>query len=123
MTRIRCNGRKRSALPSQPGLPDSRVRFRWYTDPPANLRISPTESAEATYDRRMRRSIYTEDHELFRQSVRTFIEREVTPNFERWERDGIVDRELFTAAGAADTAGWCVLRAAANHGLSAGVVA
>jgi hypothetical protein len=29
-----------------------------------------------------------------------------------------------TAAGAADTAGWCVLRAAANHGdVSCGVVA
>ncbi len=53
------------------------------------------------YDLGMRRSIFTEDHELFRQSVRTFIEREVTPNFERWDRDGIVDRELFTAAGAA----------------------
>jgi alkylation response protein AidB-like acyl-CoA dehydrogenase len=65
------------------------------------LWISPTDSAAATYDQRMRRSIFTEDHELFRQSVRTFIEREVTPNFERWDRDGIVDRELFTAAGAA----------------------
>ena len=48
----------------------------------------------------MRRSIFTDDHELFRHSVRTFIEREVTPNFERWDRDGIVDRELFTSAGA-----------------------
>jgi len=64
------------------------------------LRISPTDSIAATYDQCMRRSIFTDDHELFRQSVRTFIEREVTPNFERWDRDGIVDRELFTAAGA-----------------------
>ena len=101
MTRIRCNGRKRTALPSQPGLPDSRVHLSWYTSLLSNLRISPTDRAAATYDRPMRRSIFTDDHELFRQSVRTFIEREVTPNFERWDRDGIVDRELFTAAGAA----------------------
>ena len=33
--------------------------------------------------------------------MRTFIDREVTPNFERWDRDGITDRSLFTAAGAA----------------------
>lgn len=63
--------------------------------------MEPTIVRVAPYDLGMRRSIFTEDHELFRQSVRTFIEREVTPNFERWDRDGIVDRELFTAAGAA----------------------
>lgn len=101
MTRIRCNGRKRSALPSQPGLPDSRVRSQRYTDPFANVRIGPPYSAAGPYDLDMRRTIFTGDHELFRQSVRTFIEREVTPNFERWDRDGIVDRELFTSAGAA----------------------
>lgn len=48
----------------------------------------------------MIRKVFTEDHELFRQSFRTFIEREITPNFERWEQAGIVDRSMFTAAGA-----------------------
>jgi len=49
----------------------------------------------------MRRTLFNEEHDLFRTSVRTFIEREVTPNFDRWDQAGIVDRTLFTAAGAA----------------------
>ena len=49
----------------------------------------------------MRRTILTDEHEMFRESFRTFIDREIAPNFDRWERDGIVDRSLFTAAGAA----------------------
>ncbi|CAM8628444.1 CaiA Acyl-CoA dehydrogenases [Acidimicrobiia bacterium] len=48
----------------------------------------------------MIRKVFTEDHELFRQSFRTFVEREITPNFKRWEQAGIVDRSMFTAAGA-----------------------
>ena len=48
----------------------------------------------------MKRTVFTEDHELFRQSFRTFVEREISPNFERWEQAGIVDRSMFTAAGA-----------------------
>ena len=65
------------------------------------LGSKPYEVALVPYDRCMRRTIFTEEHDLFRQSVRTFIEREVAPNFERWDHDGIVDRTLFTAAGSA----------------------
>ncbi|WP_375504236.1 acyl-CoA dehydrogenase family protein [uncultured Jatrophihabitans sp.] len=45
------------------------------------------------------RSVYDEDHEIFRGTVKAFIDKEVTPNDARWERDHIVDRELFTRAG------------------------
>ncbi len=48
-----------------------------------------------------RRSAFTEDHHQFRDSVRRFIAREVEPNLERWEEEGIVDRELWTKAGEA----------------------
>jgi alkylation response protein AidB-like acyl-CoA dehydrogenase len=48
----------------------------------------------------MRRTILDEEHEMFRESFRTFIDREIAPHFERWEEAGIVDRSLFTAAGA-----------------------
>jgi alkylation response protein AidB-like acyl-CoA dehydrogenase len=48
----------------------------------------------------MRRTIFEEEHELFRASVRQFVEKEIVPNVERWEHDGLVDRELFTTAGA-----------------------
>ncbi|WP_314174218.1 acyl-CoA dehydrogenase family protein [Streptomyces winkii] len=47
----------------------------------------------------MKRQIYTEDHEAFRQTVRTFLAKEVEPHYEQWEKDGIVSREAWLAAG------------------------
>ncbi len=49
----------------------------------------------------MERSVFTEDHELYRESVRQFVAREVVPHRARWEEAGIVDRSLFEAAGEA----------------------
>ena len=49
----------------------------------------------------MRRTIFTDEHNMFRDSFRQFVAREITPNIDQWERDGIVPRELFAAAGAA----------------------
>ena len=49
----------------------------------------------------MRRRIFSEDHDLFRQAVRTFVEREIKPHQERWNEDGIVDREAWRKAGQA----------------------
>ena len=48
----------------------------------------------------MKRSLFDDLHEDFRASFRTFLEREVAPHYEQWERDGIVPREVFAAAGA-----------------------
>jgi alkylation response protein AidB-like acyl-CoA dehydrogenase len=48
----------------------------------------------------MQRTIFTEEHDMFRDSFKRFIEKELVPNYDRWERAGIVDRSLFTAAGA-----------------------
>ena len=48
-----------------------------------------------------RRTAFSEDHGLFREQVRRFFERELTPNLARWEEEGIVDRELWTKCGAA----------------------
>ncbi|MFL6109421.1 MAG: acyl-CoA dehydrogenase family protein [Marmoricola sp.] len=45
------------------------------------------------------RDIFTAEHEDFRSTVRTFFEKEVMPNNEQWEKDGIVPRELWTKAG------------------------
>ncbi|MFI0965949.1 acyl-CoA dehydrogenase family protein [Streptomyces sp. NPDC021080] len=47
----------------------------------------------------MKRQICTEDHEAFRAVVRTFLDKEVLPHYEQWERDGIVSREVWRAAG------------------------
>ncbi|HEX5367105.1 MAG TPA: acyl-CoA dehydrogenase family protein [Acidimicrobiales bacterium] len=47
----------------------------------------------------MRRDIFDDDHELFRESVRRFIAVELAPRNEEWEQAGVVDRSLFTGAG------------------------
>ncbi|HEV7625322.1 MAG TPA: acyl-CoA dehydrogenase family protein [Streptomyces sp.] len=47
----------------------------------------------------MKRQIFTEDHEAFRQTVRTFLAKEVEPHYEQWEKDGIVARDAWLAAG------------------------
>ncbi len=41
----------------------------------------------------------TEEHHLFRDSLETFVEREVMPNVLQWEADGEVPRALFEKAG------------------------
>ncbi len=46
-------------------------------------------------------SLYAAEHEDFRKTVRTFLEREVVPHHDQWEQDGIVPRELWRKAGEA----------------------
>lgn len=48
-----------------------------------------------------KRTLFNEDHEAFRDTVRRFIEKEITPYHAQWEHDGIVPRELWLKAGAA----------------------
>jgi alkylation response protein AidB-like acyl-CoA dehydrogenase len=48
-----------------------------------------------------RPSIYEQEHEDFRQSVRAFMEKEVVPHHEQWEKDGQVSREVWARAGEA----------------------
>lgn len=47
----------------------------------------------------MERTLFSEEHDLFRRSFRQFIEREVKPNQERWSEAGIVDRATWRTAG------------------------
>ena len=47
----------------------------------------------------MKRSIYREEHDLFRSSFKTFVSRVVTPNQERWNEAGMVDRQAWLDAG------------------------
>jgi alkylation response protein AidB-like acyl-CoA dehydrogenase len=46
----------------------------------------------------MRRTTFESEHTDYRESVRRFIAEEITPHHERWEREGIVPRELFARA-------------------------
>jgi alkylation response protein AidB-like acyl-CoA dehydrogenase len=56
----------------------------------------------------MRRDLFEADHELFRDSVREFVEREVVPYVAKWEAQGRVDKEMFRAAGAAGLLGMSI---------------
>jgi alkylation response protein AidB-like acyl-CoA dehydrogenase len=56
----------------------------------------------------MRRTHLTEDHDLFRESFRTFVEREMVPHDREWNDAGIVPRELFATAGASGFLGMAV---------------
>ncbi len=47
----------------------------------------------------MRRSVFDPEHEQFREVVREFLAREVAPHAQAWEAAGIVDREVYRAAG------------------------
>ena len=47
----------------------------------------------------MRRTIYTEDHEAFREMIRDFIAREVEPVFAEWERQGHPPRDFYRRLG------------------------
>jgi alkylation response protein AidB-like acyl-CoA dehydrogenase len=53
----------------------------------------------------MRRQIFTEEHEAFRDMVRAFIAKEITPHHAQWERDKIVSRDVWVAAGRAGLLG------------------
>ncbi len=46
------------------------------------------------------RTVYTAEHELFRDQVRRFFEKHIVPYHRQWERDGIVPRSLWLEAGA-----------------------
>jgi len=47
----------------------------------------------------MRRSIYTQDHEAFRASVRTWLDREVRPRLDEFVEAKGITRDIWTGAG------------------------
>ena len=65
----------------------------------------------------MERTLFEDEHELFRDSVRAFIAKELAPHHEAWEQAGIVDRDLFTKAGAQGFLGMAVPEAYGGGGV------
>ncbi|SCL30837.1 Acyl-CoA dehydrogenase [Micromonospora nigra] len=53
----------------------------------------------------MEQHLYERDHDEFRDLCRAFLAREAVPHHDRWEADGIVDREVWRKAGAAGLLG------------------
>lgn len=42
---------------------------------------------------------FTADHQLFRESFRAFLEKEVRPNIEQWEKDGEIPKSIYKKFG------------------------
>ena len=47
----------------------------------------------------MDRTLYREEHDLFRKAFRRFLEKEVKPHQERWREQGMVDRDAWRKVG------------------------
>ncbi len=47
----------------------------------------------------MNKFFFTEEHELFRQSFRDFLEKEVRPHIEKWEAEGEIPRSIYKRFG------------------------
>ncbi len=58
------------------------------------MHVSPTPVAPM-----IPRTLFNEDHEAFRKTVRRFFEEEIAPHHERWEEQQHIDRHLWNKAG------------------------
>jgi acyl-CoA dehydrogenase len=47
----------------------------------------------------MEKLLFTEEHQIFRETMRAFIKTEIEPHFKKWEQERKVDRTLFKKAG------------------------
>ena len=56
----------------------------------------------------MKRKLYDDEHEEFRSSFRSFLEREIAPHAEEWDRQRAVPHDAFRAAGQAGFLGMAV---------------
>ncbi|BCO34438.1 acyl-CoA dehydrogenase [Mycobacterium heckeshornense] len=56
----------------------------------------------------MRRELFTEDHEAFRQLARDFIEKEIEPHYAEWEKAGRMPREVFEKLGSLGMLGMAI---------------
>lgn len=65
----------------------------------------------------MRREIFTEDHEAFRQLARDFVGKEIEPHYADWEKAGRMPREIFEKLGALGMLGMAIPEEYGGSGL------
>ncbi len=61
----------------------------------------------------MKRKIFTEEHEMFRETIRDYIKSELVPRYDEWEKAGQVPREVWKRAG---ELGWLCPTAEERYG-------
>lgn len=54
----------------------------------------------------MNRSIFSAEHDAFRDLARAFFEKECAPHAQQWEAAGLVDRDIWRKAGRIGLLGW-----------------
>jgi alkylation response protein AidB-like acyl-CoA dehydrogenase len=60
--------------------------------------------------------LFCEEHDIFRRTVRQFVEREVNPHAEEWEQAGRIPKPLFLRGGELGFFGHCVPEAYGGYG-------
>ncbi|WP_406276723.1 acyl-CoA dehydrogenase family protein [Nocardia sp. NBC_00881] len=66
----------------------------------------------------MRRKIFDAEHEQFRETARTFFEKECVPHTDEWEKAGKTSREVWLKAGELGLLGWDVPEEYGGAGIS-----
>ncbi|WP_436789197.1 acyl-CoA dehydrogenase family protein [Yinghuangia sp. YIM S10712] len=56
----------------------------------------------------MRRVLFNDDHDAFRQMVRDFVAKEIVPHYADWEQAGQMPREIFAKLGALGILGMAI---------------
>lgn len=56
----------------------------------------------------MRRNLFTDDHDAFRQLARDFVDKEVVPQYPQWEKAGRMPRDVFKQMGALGMLGMAI---------------
>ncbi|WP_370329251.1 acyl-CoA dehydrogenase family protein [Mycolicibacterium hippocampi] len=56
----------------------------------------------------MRRDLFTEDHEAFRELARDFVDKEIVPHYPEWEKGGRMPREVFEQMGSLGMLGMAI---------------
>jgi acyl-CoA dehydrogenase len=56
----------------------------------------------------VRRDLFTDDHEAFRQLARDFVEKEGEPHYDEWEKAGRMPRKVFEKLGSLGILGMAI---------------
>src|SRR5216684_3579312 len=77
----------------------SDLRTTWVGSPTWAWLPSPYWACIDTTAPMIARTLFSEEHEIFRSAVRRFIDTEMVPHHRTWEREGLVPRALWRKAG------------------------
>ncbi len=66
----------------------------------------------------MRRRLFTEDHDTFRQLARDFVEKEIAPHYPQWEKAGRMPRDTFELMGSLGMLGMAIPEEYGGGGIS-----